>query len=87
MSEFFEAIWNGQGIGDGADLEEVLQAYLVVKPEDGDWIKACAVHNAASNLIVTSSQESAWYLAGDICSPQGSIGAPQGQGQQEAPTT
>ena len=47
MSEFFEAIWNGQGIGDGADLEEVLQAYLVVKPEDGDWIKACAVHDAA----------------------------------------
>ena len=22
MSEFFEAIWHGEGIGDGADLEE-----------------------------------------------------------------
>ncbi len=46
MSEFFEAIWNGQGIGDGADLEEVLQAYVLVKPEDGDWIAACAAHAA-----------------------------------------
>ena len=42
MSEFFEAIWNGQGIGDGADLEEALQVYALVKPEDGDWISACA---------------------------------------------
>ena len=46
MSEFFEAIWNGQGIGDGADLEEVLQAYVLVKPEDGDWIAACASHES-----------------------------------------
>ena len=30
MSEFFEAIWHGEGIGDGADLEEALQAYAVV---------------------------------------------------------
>ena len=43
MPEFFEAIWNGRGIGDGVDLEEVLQAYAAVKPEDGDWIAACAL--------------------------------------------
>ncbi|MGB1022721.1 MAG: hypothetical protein ACPGXW_07890 [Synechococcus sp.] len=46
MSEFFEAIWHGEGIGDGADLEEALQAYAVVKPEDGDWVEACAADGA-----------------------------------------
>ena len=40
MSEFFEAIWQGEGVGDGGDLDEALQAYLVVKPEDGDWPQA-----------------------------------------------
>ena len=42
MSEFFEAIWHGEGVGDGGDLEEALQAYVAVKPEDGDWIEASA---------------------------------------------
>ena len=46
MSEFFEAIWHGEGVGDGGDLEEALQAYLVVKPEDGDWVEACAAEGA-----------------------------------------
>ena len=46
MSEFFEAIWHGEGIGDGADLEEALQAYAVVKPEDDDWVEACAAEGA-----------------------------------------
>ena len=46
MSEFFEAIWHGEGIGDGADLEEALQAYAVVKPKDGDWVEACAADGA-----------------------------------------
>ena len=41
MSEFFEAIWQGEGIGDGGDLEEALQAYVSVKPDDGDWDRAC----------------------------------------------
>ena len=26
MSEFFEAIWHGEGVGDGSDLEEALPA-------------------------------------------------------------
>ena len=46
MSEFFESIWHGEGVGDGGDLEEALQAYLVVKPEDGDWVEACAAEGA-----------------------------------------
>ena len=29
MSEFFEAIWHGEGIGDGGDLEEALQVCWV----------------------------------------------------------
>lgn len=39
---FYEVLWHGEGIGDGADLEEALQAYGAVKPEDGDWHGACA---------------------------------------------
>ena len=46
MSEFFEAIWHGEGIGDGGDLQEALQAYVTVKPDDNDWIAACAVEDA-----------------------------------------
>ena len=47
MSEFFEAIWHGEGVGDGGDLEEALQAYVAVKPEEGDWVEACAAEGAA----------------------------------------
>ena len=46
MSEFFEAIWHGEGIGDGGDLQEALQAYVAVKPDDNDWIAACAAEAA-----------------------------------------
>jgi hypothetical protein len=46
MSEFFETIWHGDGIGDGADLDEALQAYVAVKPDDNDWIAACAAEGA-----------------------------------------
>ncbi|MBE66880.1 MAG: hypothetical protein CL864_00180 [Cyanobium sp. SAT1300] len=47
MSEFFEAIWHGEGIGDGGDLEEALQSFVAVKPDDGDWDAACAVNGAS----------------------------------------
>ena len=50
MSEFFEAIWHGEGIGDGGDLEEALQAYGVVKPDDGDWASACAASGATPRI-------------------------------------
>lgn len=46
MSEFFEAIWHGEGVGDGGDLEEALQSFVLVKPDDGDWVRACAVNGA-----------------------------------------
>ncbi|WP_320676609.1 hypothetical protein [Prochlorococcus sp. MIT 1300] len=34
---FYQAIWNGESIGDGDNLVEALQSYLSVKPSDGDW--------------------------------------------------
>jgi hypothetical protein len=39
---FFEVLWHGESIGDGGDLAEALQAYAVVKPDDGDWQAACS---------------------------------------------
>ena len=57
MSEFFEAFWHGEGIGDGGDLEEALQAYVTVKPDDNDWIAACAVKEAAPRIERFSSFE------------------------------
>lgn len=39
---FYEVLWHGEAIGDGGDLAEALQAYLAVKPDDGDWQVACA---------------------------------------------
>jgi len=47
---FFEALWHGEGIGDGGDLQEALLAYSAVQPEDGDWNAACA-HGAANPCI------------------------------------
>jgi hypothetical protein len=44
---FFEVVWHGEGIGDGADLDEALQAYAAVRPLDGDWGLACAAPGAA----------------------------------------
>lgn len=38
---FYEVMWHGEGIGDGADPEEALLAYAAVRPEDGDWQAAC----------------------------------------------
>jgi len=46
MAEFFEAIWHGEGVGDGGDLEEALQAFIAVKPDDGNWLEACAAEGA-----------------------------------------
>ena len=30
---FYEAIWHGEGIGDGGALEEALRSYFIVNPE------------------------------------------------------
>jgi hypothetical protein len=48
---FFEALWHGEGIGDGGDLQEALLAYSAVQPEDGDWNSACA-NEAAKPCIL-----------------------------------
>ena len=50
MPEFFEAIWHGDGIGDGGDLEEALQSFAVVKPEDGNWEEACSAKGANPHI-------------------------------------
>ena len=50
MSEFFEAIWQGEGIGDGGDLEEALQSFVAVKPDDGDWVAACAADGVSPHV-------------------------------------
>ena len=43
---FYEVLWHGDGISDGADLEEALQGYALVRPDDGDWQAACAAAGA-----------------------------------------
>ena len=44
---FFEVLWHGEGIGDGADFEEALASYVAVKPEEGTWHDACAEPGAS----------------------------------------
>ena len=44
--QFYEVLWHGEQIGDGGDLEEALQAYAAVKPDDDDWAAACAADGA-----------------------------------------
>jgi hypothetical protein len=48
---FFEALWHGEGIGDGGDLQEALLAYISVQPEDGDWHAACASGAANPRIL------------------------------------
>jgi hypothetical protein len=43
---FYEVIWHGDSIGDGADLAEALTAYAAVAPDDGDWAAACQAPGA-----------------------------------------
>ncbi len=50
MSEFFETIWHGEGIGDGGNLDEALQAYVAVKPDNNDWIEACSAEGANPHI-------------------------------------
>ena len=50
MSEFFEAIWHGDGIGDGGNLDEALRSFAIVKPDDGDWEEACSANGANPHI-------------------------------------
>lgn len=43
---FFEVMWHGEGIGDGGDPQEALQAFAVVIPDDGNWSAACEAPGA-----------------------------------------
>ena len=47
---FYEVFWHGEGIGDGADPGEALLAYAAVRPEDGDWERACHTPGADPHL-------------------------------------
>ena len=50
MPEFFEAIWHGDGIGDGGNLDEALRSFAIVKPDDGDWGEACSANGANPHI-------------------------------------
>ena len=52
---FYEAIWKGEGIGDGANLEEALQAYSAVRPDDFIWDEFCSIEEADPHLMKYSS--------------------------------
>lgn len=37
---FFEALWEGEGIGDGGDVNEALLSYAAVQDDDLSWEEA-----------------------------------------------
>jgi hypothetical protein len=37
MGPFFESLWQGESIGDGADVGEALLAYRAVRPGEDEW--------------------------------------------------
>ena len=39
---FYELIWQGEGCGDAADLEEALAFFQELKPKTMDWQEVCA---------------------------------------------
>ncbi|MFN5117740.1 MAG: hypothetical protein ACK5FE_04230 [Cyanobacteriota bacterium] len=47
---FYEVLWHGENIGDGGDVADALLSYALVRPEDGDWIAACAAPGASPCL-------------------------------------
>lgn len=63
MTAFLEAFWHGEGIGDGGDLSEALLAYAEVKPDDDDWVAACAADGASPRIERFASFEA--YLDND----------------------
>jgi hypothetical protein len=61
MGPFFETVWQGESVGDGADLGEALLAYATVRPEgdewDGDWEALVASCDADPHLLRYASFE------------------------------
>ncbi|MFM7675299.1 MAG: hypothetical protein ACKO5F_06880 [Synechococcus sp.] len=47
---FFEVLWHGEAIGDGGDLQEALQSYAAVRPDDDDWERACGTTGAEPTI-------------------------------------
>jgi len=61
---FFETLWQGESIGDGADPGEAFLAYATVRPEgdegddwDGDWEALVASCDADPHLLRYASFE------------------------------
>lgn len=58
---FYEAIWRGESIGDGADPQEAMRAYAALIPRDGswrgDWQSLCGQPGADPHLLRYSSFE------------------------------
>jgi len=61
MGPFFETLWQGESIGDGADLGEALLAYRAVRPGedewDGDWQALLSSCDADPHLLRYASFE------------------------------
>ncbi len=61
MGPFFETLWQGESIGDGADLGEALLAYRAVRPGedewDGDWQALLSSFDADPHLLRYASFE------------------------------
>jgi hypothetical protein len=57
MTAFYEALWYGESVGDGADRDETLTAYSAVRPDDGDWNAHCAAPGADPHLLRYTSFE------------------------------
>lgn len=58
---FYEAIWQGESIGDGAHPQEAMRAYAALIPRDGswsgDWHALCDTPGADPHLLRYSSFE------------------------------
>jgi hypothetical protein len=52
---FYETIWHGESIGDGADPAEAMRAYAALIPRDGswngDWQALCSQPGADPHLL------------------------------------
>lgn len=61
IGPFFETLWQGESIGDGADLGEALLAYRAVRPGedewDGDWHALLTSCDADPHLLRYASFE------------------------------
>ena len=50
MSEFFEAIWHGEGVGDGGDLEDLNTPETLMSFSDDELDEIAAANNSYKKL-------------------------------------